>query len=227
MARTKGTGRARKNLDPTGNISPGVHEPAAAAYEPAPKAAERGNFAAALPEFRERAGFSSHAALAASAGVTSQNVRDWESGKAGLSPAQARQLAAALRCDWRDLFGDPDWIGPSRTPGHANHYNAPVPFEVPPGHRVWQHFGDALTGRGIRSGDLVLVDSSVLPQEGEVALATIQELGSTEQRTFFAVRSGRYLVEQRLDAPTAEPIPTEGPGIAIRGVGKRLFRNDL
>lgn len=219
MARTKERGRATKNFGDDQSLleeEPGSNP-----------AAERGMWAKALADIRVRAGFQNATELAKQAGVSDQNVRNWEAGRAGLSPAQARQLAAILKVDWRELYGEPEWVGPSRTPGHAHHYNAPVPFDVPPGHRVWQHFGDALTGRGIKSGDLVLVDSSVQPREGEVALATIQEIGSTEQRTFFAVRSGRYLVEQRLDAPTAEPIPTEGPGIAIRGVAKILFRQDI
>lgn len=219
MAKPNDRGSATKNFG-----DPRILLDAAGTPNPA---AERGMWAKALGDIRQRAGFQNASELAKIAGVSDQNVRNWEAGRAGLSPAQARQLAAILRCDWRDLYGEEEWLGPSRTIGYAEPWNGQVPFELPENHRVWQHFGDTLTGRGARSGDLICVQNGALPRDGDLALVTIAEVHSTEQRTFFAVRAGRYLVEQRVAAPTAEPIPLEGPGIAIRGVAKILFRQDI
>lgn len=192
-----------------------------------PPAEERGIWAKNLPLKREQAGFKSAASLAAALGTSDQNVRNWENGRAGLSPAQARQLAAFLRCDWRELYGEADWLGPSRAPGYALHFNGPLPFQLPDGFRPWQHFGDTLTARAILSGDLIGVDGSQRPADGDLVLATVAEVGRAEQRDFFAVRAGRYLIEARAGGPAGEPVPMEGPGIAVRGTGKILFRKEL
>ena len=78
---------------------------------------------------------------------------------------------------------------------------------------VVQASGDSMTGAGIHSGDRLIVDKSVRPQDGDVVVACLD--GQFNCKRFSIVRGKPMLVTE---SDTHPPVPVSAAEVTIWGV---------
>src|ERR1039458_9414584 len=84
---------------------------------------------------------------------------------------------------------------------------------------IWQAQGESMVGARINPGDFMVVDSSVVPTQGRVVVATLNG-GNTVKRLGLQGNRGCLLPEN----PVFEPIPIdEDEGVTVLGVVTWVF----